>query len=117
MSKPLDGLGVDVYFGEQLPPYIRKIYIQCKKTLTKGKGSMAVDILPLLEMKIKGINLLYTRVTKKLTTKKGLVSMKESVVAELVTMELETFEIFLDAYKRVQSTPSPEPESTTINQE
>ena len=99
MSKPLDGMGVDIYFSPLLPSWITRIYIQCKKTLLQTKTTYTIDVKPLLDMKLKGINLLFTKVTKRELTKKGLVSKKESVVTELVTMELETFEIFLEAYK------------------
>lgn len=99
MSKPLDGMGVDVYFSPLLPSWITNIYVQCKKTLIQTKTTYTIDVKPLLDMKLKGINLLFTKVTKKEITKKGLQSKKETVVTQLVTMELETFEIFLEAYK------------------
>ena len=100
MSKPLDGQGVDVYFSPSLPSWMTNIYIQCKKTLIQTKTTYTIDIKALLDMKVnKGINLLFTKVTKKELTKKGLVSKKETVVTELVTMELATFEVFLEAYK------------------
>lgn len=99
MSKPLDGLGVDIYFKESLPDWMKSIYVQCKKTLTSGKGSYSIDVKPLLDMKIKGVNLLFTKVTKKQLTKKGVQSKNESVVGEFVIMEMSTFEKFLEAYK------------------
>lgn len=100
MSKPLDGQGVDVYFSPLLPSWMTNIYIQCKKTLIQAKTTYTIDIKALLDMKVnKGINLLFTKVTKKEMTKKGVQSKKETVVTELVTMELATFEIFLKAYK------------------
>ncbi len=52
----------------------------------------------------KGVNLLFTKVTKRELTKKGLQSKKETVVTELVTMELATFELFLNAYRSVNQT-------------
>ena len=101
MSKPLDGMGVDVYFSPLLPSWMTNIYIQCKKTLIQTKTTYTIDVKPLLDMKIKGINLLFTKVTKRELTKKGVQSKKESVVCNLVTMEMETFEIFLEAYKQI----------------
>ena len=100
MSKPLDGQGVDVYFSPSLPLWMTNIYVQCKKTLIQTKSTYTIDIKALLDMKVnKGINLLFTKVTKKEMTKKGVQSKKETVVTELVTMELVTFEVFLEAYK------------------
>jgi len=100
MSKPLDGQGVDVYFSPSLPLWMTNIYVQCKKTLIQTKSTYTIDIKALLDMKVnKGINLLFTKVTKKEMTKKGVQSKKETVVTELVTMELATFEIFLKAYR------------------
>jgi len=100
MSKPLDGQGVDVYFSPLLPSWMTNIYVQCKKTLIQTKSTYTIDIKALLDMKVnKGINLLFTKVTKKEMTKKGVQSKKETVVTELVTMELATFEIFLKAYR------------------
>lgn len=99
MSKPLDGMGVDVYFSPLLPKWMTCIYVQCKKTLIQTKTTFTIDVKPLLDMKLKGINLLFTKVTKKELTKKGIQSKKETVVTELVTMELATFEIFLKAYR------------------
>ena len=100
MSKPLDGQGVDVFFSPSLPNWMTKIYIQCKKTLIQTKSTYTIDVKPLLDMKVnKGMNLLLTKVTKKELTKKGHISKKESTVCQLVTMELDTFEIFLEAYK------------------
>lgn len=100
MSKPLDGMGVDVYFSPLLPNWMTNIYVQCKKTLIQAKTTYTIDVKPLLDMKVnKGVNLLFTKVTKRELTKKGLVSKKESVVCNLVTMEIETFEVFLEAYK------------------
>lgn len=104
MSKPLDGMGVDVYFSPLLPSWMTNIYIQCKKTLIQTKSTYTIDVKPLLDMKLKGINLLLTKVTKKEMTKKGLQSKKETVVTQLVTMELETFKIFLEAYKSINQT-------------
>ncbi len=102
MSKPLDGQGVDVYFSPSLPLWITNIYVQCKKTLIQAKTTYTIDIKALLDMKVnKGINLLFTKVTKKEMTKKGVQSKKETVVTELVTMELTTFEVFLEAYKQI----------------
>ena len=102
MSKPLDGMGVDVYFSPSLPSWMTNIYVQCKKTLIQTKSTYTIDIKALLDMKVnKGINLLFTKVTKKEMTKKGVQSKKETVVTELVTMELATFEIFLEAYKQL----------------
>ena len=103
MSKPLDGQGVDVFFSPSLPSWMTNIYVQCKKTLIQTKTTYTIDIKALLDMKVnKGINLLFTKVTKKEMTKKGVQSKKETVVTELVTMELATFEIFLKAYKDSQ---------------
>ena len=100
MSKPLDGQGVDVYFSPSLPCWMTAIYVQCKKTLIQTKSTYTIDIKALLDMKVnKGVNLLFTKVTKKEMTKKGVQSKKETVVTELVTMELATFEIFLKAYR------------------
>lgn len=99
MSKPLDGMGVDVFFSPLLPSWMTNIYIQCKKTLIQTKTTYTINVKPLLDMKIKGINLLFTKVTKKELTKKGVQSKNESVVCNLVTMEMETFEVFLEAYK------------------
>ena len=100
MSKPLDGQGVDVYFSPSLPSWMTNIYVQCKKTLIQTKSTYTIDIKALLDMKVnKGINLLFTKVTKKELTKKGVQSKKETVVTELVTMELATFEVFLESYK------------------
>ena len=100
MSKPLDGQGVDVFFSPSLPSWMTNIYVQCKKTLIQTKSTYTIDIKALLDMKVnKGINLLFTKVTKKEMTKKGVQSKKETVVTELVTMELATFEVFLEAYK------------------
>jgi len=100
MSKPLDGQGVDVFFSPSLPSWMTNIYIQCKKTLIQTKTTYTIDIKALLDMKVnKGVNLLFTKVTKKEMTKKGVQSKKETVVTELVTMELVTFEVFLEAYK------------------
>jgi len=100
MSKPLDGQGVDVFFSPSLPFWMTNIYVQCKKTLIQTKTTYTIDIKALLDMKVnKGINLLFTKVTKKELTKKGVQSKKETVVTELVTMELVTFEVFLEAYK------------------
>jgi len=99
MSKPLDGLGVDIYFKDSLPKWIKNIYVQCKTTQLQTKSTYTIDVKPLLDMKIKGINLLFTEVTKKQLTKKGEISKNKSVVTELVTMELETFKVFLEAYK------------------
>lgn len=104
MSKPLDGQGVDVFFSPSLPDWMTKIYIQCKKTLIQTKSTYTIDIKPLLDMKVSGINLLFTKVTKRELTKKGIQSKKETVVTELVTMELATFEIFLKAYKSIHQT-------------
>lgn len=101
MSKPLDGMGVDVFFSPLLPSWMTNIYIQCKKTLIQTKTTYTIDVKPLLDMKIKGINLLFTKVTKKELTKKGVQSKNESVVCNLVTMEMETFEVFLEAYKQI----------------
>lgn len=102
MSKPLDGQGVDVFFSPLLPPWMTNIYVQCKKTLIQTKSTYTIDIKALLDMKVnKGVNLLFTKVTKRELTKKGLVSKKESVVCNLVTMELATFEVFLEAYKQL----------------
>jgi len=99
-SKPLDGQGVDVYFSPSLPSWITSIYVQCKKTLIQTKTTYTIDIKALLDMKVnKGINLLFTKVTKRELTKKGVQSKKETVVTELVTMELSTFEVFLEAYR------------------
>jgi len=68
--------------------------------LIQTKSTYTIDIKALLDMKVnKGINLLFTKVTKKEMTKKGVQSKKETVVTELVTMELATFEVFLEAYK------------------
>jgi len=102
MSKPLDGMGVDVFFSPLLPSWMTKILIQCKKTLIQTKTTYTIDIKPLLDMKLKGINLLFTKVTKRELTKKGVQSKNESVVCNLVTMEMETFEVFLEAYKQQQ---------------
>lgn len=100
MSKPLDGQGVDVFFSPSLPSWMTNIYIQCKKTLIQAKTTYTIDIKALLDMKVnKGVNLLFTKVTKKEMTKKGVQSKKETVVTELVTMELATFEVFLEAYR------------------
>ena len=99
MSKPLDGMGVDVFFSPLLPSWMTSILIQCKKTLIQTKTTYTIDVKPLLDMKLKGINLLFTKVTKRELTKKGVQSKKESVVCNLVTMEVETFEVFLEAYK------------------
>jgi hypothetical protein len=104
MSKPLDGLGVDVFFSPVLPEWMTKILIQCKKTLIQTKTTYTIDVKPLLDMKLKGINLLFTKVTKREFTKKGVQSKKESVVCNLVTMEMDTFEIFLNAYRSVNQT-------------
>jgi len=102
MSKPLDGQGVDVYFSPLLPSWMTNIYIQCKKTLIQTKTTYTIDIKALLDMKVnKGVNLLFTKVTKRELTKKGLVSKKESVVCNLVTMEMNTFQVFLGAYKQI----------------
>lgn len=100
MSKPLDGQGVDVFFSPSLPEWMTKIYVQCKKTLIQTKSTYTIDVKPLLDMKVnKGMNLLMTKVTKRELTKKGIVSKKESTICQLVTMELDTFEVFLEAYK------------------
>ena len=105
MSKPLDGQGVDVFFSPSLPSWMTNIYVQCKKTLLQAKTTYTIDIKALLDMKVnKGVNLLFTKVTKRELTKKGVQSKKETVVTELVTMELATFEIFLKAYKSVNQT-------------
>lgn len=105
MSKPLDGQGVDVFFSPSLPEWMTKIYIQCKKTLIQTKSTYTIDVKPLLDMKVnKGMNLLMTKVTKRELTKKGVVSKKESTVCQLVTMELDTFEVFLEAYKKINET-------------
>jgi hypothetical protein len=102
MSKPLDGQGVDIYFSPLLPSWMTNIYVQCKKTLIQTKTTYTIDIKALLDMKVnKGVNLLFTKVTKRELTKKGVQSKKESVVCNLVTMELETFELFLEAYKQI----------------
>ena len=105
MSKPLDGMGVDIYFKETLPDWIRRIYVQCKTTLTEGKKSYSIDVKPLLDMKIKGTNLLFTEVTKRQITKKGQISKNKSVVCELVTMELETFKQFMIYARDNQTNP------------
>lgn len=105
MSKPLDGQGVDVFFSPSLPAWMTNIYVQCKKTLIQTKTTYTIDIKALLDMKVnKGVNLLFTKVTKKELTKKGVQSKKETVVTELVTMELATFEVFLEAYKEKNQT-------------
>jgi hypothetical protein len=100
MSKPLDGQGVDIFFSPLLPSWMTNIYVQCKKTLIQAKTTYTIDIKALLDMKVnKGVNLLFTKVTKRELTKKGVQSKKESVVCNLVTMEMESFEVFLEAYK------------------
>jgi hypothetical protein len=60
--------------------------------VSKAKSSLSINILPLTEMP-PGFNFLFTKVTKKVTS-------KEKPVDTYVTMTLEVFDELMDAYIR-----------------
>lgn len=103
MSKGLDNRGIDIWFG-QVPEYIDRLKIQCKKTLNKAKNTVNIDIASLYSMQgllPTDIPLLYTRVTEK----RG---KRQKIVHEVVTMDIKTFNKFLKCYERVLSESSHE---------
>lgn len=89
-STALDAQKIDVWFNPNLPDFIKKIQIQCKKMVSKGKEALTINIKPLEEMP-KGLNLLFTKVTKKIAT-------NEKPVNTYVTMSLDTFEQIINSY-------------------
>ena len=89
-STALDAQKIDVWFNPNLPDFIKKIQIQCKKMVSKGKEALTINIKPLEEMP-KGLNLLFTKVTKKVAT-------NEKPVNTYVTMSLDTFEQIINSY-------------------
>ena len=89
-STALDAMKIDVWFNPKLPNYIKNLQVQCKKMLSKGKEALSINIKPLEEMP-SGMNLLFTKVTKKVAT-------NEKPVNTYVTMSLDTFQKIIESY-------------------
>lgn len=96
MSKALDNCKVDVWFGK-VADHILRLKVQCKKTLSRSKSHKNIDVSSLDEMIVEegDIKLLFTR----LTVPRG--KTQQTTYKELVTMDIEDFKIFLDAYNRL----------------
>lgn len=97
-SRSEDAKGIDIYFDPLLPQHITTLKIQAKKTLCNGVKTKSIDISSLLNMAADGLRILHTRIKRK-------AGKKEMKVADVVTMDMETFQTLIKAYVNENNPP------------
>jgi len=92
VSQLLDNQGIDIWFSDATIQGRVKLSPQIKSRLCKGKKVKTVDVQPLLDMPEDTLNILITE----LKHRPGKTNMMK--LADIVSMDLETFRIILNGY-------------------